>query len=280
MTQNFSSTLPRISYFAPVRFVSYYDTLTYRYYNGPNNDGFKAQMIFDSPTVTFDYNTLELNDRVLVINQNTVNGIYDVIQVNPVVILQRSDDFDSIEDLSSGNYVFIQSGYLFAGACFTVYDDNGAFGYEDGPIGVRSIKIIPNAVDTPYFYTGPGGLNICGSGNDPQDDYKSVNVGFTDTLTDYRYLSITMGDANRSINLSNGSFYGMLQAKASWAGGSTTWAYTLTGVAATDAVFANIVSVTNPAVIKTVVATTNTVTITFDVNPGATVASILAVKVA
>lgn len=65
-----------------------------------------------SGTQTIDGVALSVNDRVLVMNQNTGadNGIYTVA----AGVWQRASDFDEDIDVNTGAFVFVQAGTLYA----------------------------------------------------------------------------------------------------------------------------------------------------------------------
>jgi len=69
------------------------------------------------------------------------------------------------------------------------------------------------------------------------------------------------------LTLSN--YYIYRVAQASFAGGSTTLVITSTGIVSTDLVFTSITASTNGCVIEKSVPTTDTITIEFNIDPGA-----------
>jgi hypothetical protein len=110
-------------------------------------------------------------------------------------------------------------------------------------------------------------------------------------LTADRILTLTTGDAARTIDVSAGnlapSAYGLTliddatalaalttlglkrALSAVWGGGGASNAFVATGVLATDLVFAEIVASTNAVSIAKVVPTADTLTVTFSADPGA-----------
>lgn len=65
------------------------------------------------------------------------------------------------------------------------------------------------------------------------------------------------------------NYYSYTVSQAAFAGGSTTLVITNAGIVSTDVIFATITASTNGCVIEKAVPTTNTVTIEFNIDPGA-----------
>lgn len=101
------------------------------YYNGPLNNGVGATLTYAVGVVTIDGASPVLGDRVLLANQTdqSQNGIYVVTQVGAasvVGVLQRSDDFQCVEQMKPGFYVSVSGGVVNAGSVWTMLESRPA----------------------------------------------------------------------------------------------------------------------------------------------------------
>lgn len=105
----------------PVRVVALAN-ISGSYNNGPANNGVGATLIVAASSLTIDSVVLELSDRVLLQNQTTSyeNGIYIVKEISTVVVLQRAEDQQSIEQLKIGQFVTVGAGTINAAAAFVL----------------------------------------------------------------------------------------------------------------------------------------------------------------
>lgn len=94
------------------------------YFNGPINNGVGATLTISASSLVVDSVTLNVGDRILLPVQTSANqnGIYVVQSIGATVVLQRSADMQSIEQLKVGQYVSIAAGTQSAGSFFTVIE--------------------------------------------------------------------------------------------------------------------------------------------------------------
>jgi hypothetical protein len=97
------------------------------YFNGPTNNGVRATLTNAGSlaALQIDQVSLDNGDRVLLIAQTDLaqNGIYDVIEKGSAAvawILQRSNDFQTIEQIKPGYHLTIEDGFTNAGSIYTV----------------------------------------------------------------------------------------------------------------------------------------------------------------
>lgn len=92
------------------------------YQNG--NNGIGATLTFPALIVIMDGVTLRVGDSVLImLNSGIENGIYICIQTGTsATILQRRNDFQSIEQMKAGQFVTIGAGTTMAGGSFTLIE--------------------------------------------------------------------------------------------------------------------------------------------------------------
>lgn len=98
------------------------------YFNGPNNSGVGATLTSSSAgALTIDSVSMNLNDAVLVNGQTSSfqNGIYTVTNPGNAGtnwVLQRRADFQTIDQIKSGQYLTISAGTVNAGAVFVMIE--------------------------------------------------------------------------------------------------------------------------------------------------------------
>lgn len=204
------------------------------YYNGPINNGVKATLTYATGALTIDSVAIVAGDRVLLASQTSglQNGIYICTQTGATgvaAILQRSDDYQCIEQMRLGHYVSIAAGTVNHGSIYTMVEP------KPGAVGVDNIVI----VSTPL--NGSAGP-------------LSIAQGGTGAIT--APLALTALGAKRAVT-------------ATYAGGGTSNAFVATGLLSTDIVVATIKASTNSVSITKAVPTTDTLTITFSADPGA-----------
>lgn len=107
----------------PARLVSQLD-IAGSYYNGPLNNGVGATLTTSSSLTTIDSVTLNVNDRILLENQTNKNqnGLYIVNSVGTSAVLTRASDFQCIEQLKAGQFVFIGAGTVLAGSVWVLVE--------------------------------------------------------------------------------------------------------------------------------------------------------------
>ena len=252
------------------------------YSNGEGNNGVGATITTASSSLTIDSVATVNGNRVLLLNQTNTyeNGIYEVSGVGSVVVLTRSDDFQSSEQMKPGYYVPVEAGTVFAGACFTVVEP------QVNIVGTDAITFTDNSSNPTSVNLVNSGLNIY----NPAGTFLN-HILFNSAISADRNFTVTTGDAARTIDVSAAnltlSAYGATLiddasalaalttlgikrgTTAAYGGGGTSNAFTATGLLATDIVVANILASTNAVAIAKAVPTANTLTITFSADPGA-----------
>lgn len=107
----------------PVRVVST-SNVSGTYYNGSLNNGVGATLTIAASSLTVDSVVVAVGDRVLLMAQTNTNenGIYVVLSIGATVVLQRSADQQSIEQLKTGQYVTVAAGSVQAGNAFVLVE--------------------------------------------------------------------------------------------------------------------------------------------------------------
>jgi len=107
----------------PVRLAST-SNISGTYYNGPNNNGNQATLTIAASSLTIDSVACEVGDRVLLQTQTNTNeqGIYVVNSIGSTVVLQRSADQQSLEQIRAGQYVSVSAGSVNAGNFYTIVE--------------------------------------------------------------------------------------------------------------------------------------------------------------
>lgn len=112
------------------------------YYNGANNNGVGATFTYATGTLTIDSVAVVSGDSVALTAQSSgfQNGIYVCTQTGATgvsAILQRRNDFQSIEQLKEGQWTTFGAGTVHAGAMVCLTEP------MPGAIGVDSIVLTP-----------------------------------------------------------------------------------------------------------------------------------------
>lgn len=107
----------------PVRLVST-SNIAGTYSNGPNNNGVGATLTIAASSLTIDSVVCEVGDRVLLQTQTNTyeQGIYVVSSISSTVVLTRSDDMQSIEQMKAGQYVSVGAGSVSAGNFYSLVE--------------------------------------------------------------------------------------------------------------------------------------------------------------
>lgn len=122
MTTTLSQTV--ISpWLTPVRLAST-SNIAGTYYNGPNNNGVGATLTVAASSLTVDSVVCAVGDRLLLQTQTTTyqQGIYVVSSIGSTVVLTRSEDMQSIEQMKAGFYVAVGAGSVNAGNFYTLVE--------------------------------------------------------------------------------------------------------------------------------------------------------------
>lgn len=94
------------------------------YFNGQTNNGVGATLTVAASSLTIDSVACAVGDRVLLQTQTNTNeqGIYVVLSIGSTVVLQRSADMQSIEQMRAGQFVSVAAGSVAAGNFFSLVE--------------------------------------------------------------------------------------------------------------------------------------------------------------
>lgn len=122
MTTTFSQTVLS-PWLTPVRLAST-SNISGTYYNGPNNNGVGATLTVAASSLTIDSVACEVGDRVLLQTQTNTyeQGIYVVSSIGSTVVLTRSEDMQSREQMKAGQYVSVGAGSVLAGNFYSLVE--------------------------------------------------------------------------------------------------------------------------------------------------------------
>ena len=229
----------------PVRLVAT-SNVAGTYSNGPANNGVGATLTVAASSLTIDSVAVVVGDRVLLQNQTSAyqNGIYIVKLIASTVVLQRSDDQQTIEQLKAGQFTIVGAGTVNQGAAYALVEP------LPQTIGVDTWFWVATSVNS-------GGLsNTLASGNLFVGNVSNVATGVpmsgdatmanTGALTIAANAITTAKILNANVTLAKlaagiaPAYVVKFAGKDVSAGGSATVVITATGVAATDVVFADI----------------------------------------
>ncbi len=107
----------------PVRLAST-SNIAGTYYNGPNNNGVGATLTIAASSLTVDSVLAAVGDRILLQTQTATyqQGIYIVESIGSTVVLKRSFDQQSLEQLKAGENVAVGAGTVNAGNFYTLVE--------------------------------------------------------------------------------------------------------------------------------------------------------------
>lgn len=122
MTTSLSQTVFS-PWLTPVRLASTAN-IAGTYSNGPSNNGVGATLTVAASTLTIDGVLVAVGDRVLLQTQTNTyeQGVYIVRAIASTVILERSSDQQTIEQMKSGQYVAVGAGSVSAGNFYTLVE--------------------------------------------------------------------------------------------------------------------------------------------------------------
>src|SRR3954469_5767233 len=153
MTTTLSQTVLS-PWLTPVRLVSVAN-IAGTYYNGPSNNGVDATLTVAASSLTIDSVVCAVGDRVLLQTQTNTyeQGIYVVTSIGSTVVLTRSEDMQSREQMKAGLYVSVGAGSLRAGNFYSL------------------VEPLPNniGIDAIVFNADPsaGGVSFSGGASTP-----------------------------------------------------------------------------------------------------------------
>lgn len=167
------------SLITPVRLVAT-SNVAGTYSNGPSNNGVGATLTVAASSLTIDSVVVAVGDRVLLQNQTTAyqNGIYIVKAIASTVLLQRSDDMQSIEQLKAGQFTTVAAGTVNQGAAFALVEPlPQAIGVDDFlwvATSVNSGGLSSTLADGSIFV---GNASNVATGVAPSGDITLTNAG-------------------------------------------------------------------------------------------------------
>lgn len=228
------------------------------YSNGPVNNGVGAQLVVAASSLTVDSVVLLVADRVLLVGQSSANqnGIYVVESIGATVVLQRSADFQNIEQLRTGQFVTVKAGTLGAGAIYTLVEPKPAV------MGVSNM----------VWVAVPGAGSAAGKAASNPALSSVASVSGTTTLGGVAVFADTAG------TVSQNPLYFRAQ-RATGAGGSATVTVTDANVTTASIVLAQFNTSANAVTVQKVTAGSGTITVLCSADPGANTLDYISVGV-
>lgn len=160
----------------PVRLVST-SNIAGTYSNGPNNNGVGATLTIAATSLTIDSVACAVGDRVLLQTQTNAweQGIYIVKSIDTEVVLERSADQQSVEQLKAGEYTVAGAGTANAGSFFTLVEP------LPNRIGVDSIDFMatPSGTSGVTFSGGASTANALAVYSNTSGDLQAASAPVT-----------------------------------------------------------------------------------------------------
>jgi hypothetical protein len=196
MTTTFSQTVLS-PWLTPVRLVSVAN-ISGTYYNGPNNNGVGATLTIAASSLTIDSVVCAVGDRVLLQTQTNTyeQGIYIVKSIGSTVVLERSDDMQSREQMKAGLYVSTGAGSVRAGNFYSLV--------EPLPNNIGVDAIVFNADPSAGGVTFSGGASTANALAVFSDTSGNIKAAST-TTTLGQDLSVTGAITSTTGNITSGS---------------------------------------------------------------------------
>ena len=279
----------------PVRLVAT-SNVAGTYANGPANNGVGSTLTVAASSLTIDSVVVAVGDRVLLQNQTSAyqNGIYIVKAITSTVLLQRTDDQQTIEQLKAGQFTIVGAGTVNQGAAFALVEPlPQTIGVDTWFWVATSVNSggLSNSLTSANLFVG-NGSNIA-TGVPLSGDATMANTGAmtiannaitaakiaANDVTTAKILDANVTLAKLAAGITP-AYIVKFAGKDVSAGGSATVTITATGVAATDIVFAQIQASANAVSIQKVTPTTNTITVLCSGDPGAATISYQALRAA
>lgn len=168
------------------------------YFNGPLNNGLQATLTIAAASLTIDSVVVRVGDRVLLQTQTNTNeqGIYIVLSISSTVVLQRSADQQSVEQLLAGQNVAVGAGSVNGGNFYTLVEP------LPNVIGVDAIvfNADPSAAAV-SFSGGASTANALAVFSDASGNIKAA----TTTTTLSQPLSVSDSITSTTGNITSGS---------------------------------------------------------------------------
>lgn len=173
------------------------------YFNGPTNNGVGATLTYATGALTIDGVSIKVGDDVLLAGQTSAyqNGIYTCITAGATgvaAVLQRRGDFQSIEQIKTGQYVPVGAGTSYAGTLWVVGENLPAAIGNPTVSGANNINF--------YNSTSPGNFTYPTTDASANADATTIAVpmssngskvlSFANTLTRYASGNISLANFN------------------------------------------------------------------------------------
>lgn len=159
------------------------------YYNGPLNNGVDATFTYATGSLVIDSVTVNIGDSVILVGQSSgfQNGIYVCTQqgiTGVAAVLERRDDFQSLEQIFPGQYVSVEAGSVNGGAIYTVVEPK------------PQILGISNLVFNGAITSGLGTASTKAASSNSESTVASVHGSITSgNLASYNDTSGTVNDS-------------------------------------------------------------------------------------
>ncbi len=238
----------------PVRLVAT-SNQTGTYNNGPLNNGVGATFTYGTGALTIDSVAVNVGDRILFAAQSSAfqNGIYVVTNAGATgvsAVLQRSADFQCIEQVHTGFYVTISAGTANGGSAFVMVEPKPAI------LGISNMVwqdvassaniALPTIINHIATYTSTGGA----LGEDAATAINGGNIqaglsGTAGTLGSFPsaassgellLAAVTNSSGNFNTTISNASAVGQSQVVSIPDGGASTSNFIISNSAGTQTI--------------------------------------------
>lgn len=162
------------------------------YNNGPSNTGVGATLTIAASTLTIDSVACVNGDRVVLINQTATyeNGIYQVSGVGAAVVLTRTYDFQTFDQMKPGYFVPVSAGTVYGGAMFGIVEP------QVQVVGVDAIVFVDASASPTSVTLANNGLRVLDTNG---SHYLQITPG--SDLTANRIFTLTTGDAARTLTM-------------------------------------------------------------------------------
>lgn len=162
------------------------------YNNGPSNNGVGATLTIAASTLTIDSVACVNGDRVALINQTNTyeNGIYQISGVGSAVILTRTYDFQTFDQMVPGYYLPVAAGTVYGGAMFGIIEP------QVQVVGVDAILFVDASSSPTSVTLANNGLRVLDTNG---SHYLQITPG--SDLTANRIFTLVTGDAARTLTL-------------------------------------------------------------------------------